>query len=92
MNNSKADFKQEKEFLETLIKLKEKKTEKFLFLEAFLTAVVNKEGIKILMSLNEDTHTVLVLVGDHMHKEIFNTVEEANSFIDGIRNIKKKMA
>ena len=89
MNNSKADFKQEKEFLETLIKLKE---EKFLFLEAFLTAVVNKEGIKILMSLNEDTHTVLVLVGDHMHKEIFNTVEEANSFIDGIRNIKKKMA
>ena len=91
MNNLKSGFKLNKELLDNLTKLREDSPEKFFFLETFMKAIVNKEQIKVSISL-DDTNTVSVTMGEYIYKELFSTFEEANSFIDNIRNIKKEIA
>lgn len=94
MNNSikNRKFKPKKELFYDLTKLLEQNPEKFFFLEAFMKAIVNKEKISVSMSLNEDTHTVSVIMGEYSYKEAFKTLEDASNFIDNVKYFRKEIA
>ncbi len=87
MNNSiKNNIK------EAITYLMKEDPDRLTFIKMFLSAIVNNEQIKVSMSLNKEAHTVSVLMGEYMYKEVFETPDEANSFIDSLRFYKAKVA
>lgn len=85
MNNSN-------EIKEAVRVILEECPEKLLFIEECLKAIVHKKSISISKTLNEDNPVVTVRIGEYMHKEIFDTCENANAFIDSIRGLRCKVA
>lgn len=80
-----------KQLLNNFKIMSEEDPERLDFIRAFLIEVVNKRPIRVSMRL-DNTNTVLVHMGEHMYKESFNTVEEANEFIESMKNLKKESA
>lgn len=80
MNNSNKEL-----LLRNLEWLYNHDLQKFNFLEAFMKAIVNNDPISVSMSLDSETHIVTVKMGEYMYKEKFDTLEEANEFIESMK-------
>lgn len=89
MNNLNKGFTPKEDLLRNLDWLYLNDINRFNFIKVLMESVVNKMPISISMSLNEDVHTISVIIGEYMHKEVFYTIERANSFIDMIRSVNK---